>query len=532
MIRTNLTVSGVSFQDYRFLNLTRAISKNATTSFYDVTLDNPYGRHKTDFIVGNEVKIFADKDASPTTNIFTGIIDTITFQGEGLSERAILRGRDYSARLMDNTINTVVYSNFETGSIVNDVITDNLTDIGSANVGSTTVNIRRIAFNQIPIYEGIRQLALLSNHTFFVDNNKDLNFRPAGSIFTGTTLGSSNIISMTFDKTREGMANKIWVYGDRYFAAAPRELFAVGGTPGSVYTLQFQPHDTAVMTSNTTAGSNLKGGILNMNITNLTSGVDYLVNFFDRQIIFVSGTAIGYSTIPNANGSVIVNYNRDLPIIKYGEDRVSIATFGPKTEVTNDKSIKDPLTAQAIKDAKLALANPLNNITCNLRGWFTFSPGETVNVNVPDFDLVVSGLNVVEMNYAFTPETASSEEVISVKLDNREIDLTDEITDLRRRLDALEAGDRQTSDVFTRGEFAAGSFLIVGSYWALQPRWLGSEFRTWPTSNIPPIGSNFTPRLGILGSSTIVGAGSLSYLVATGFTFNPYQVKREGSYNY
>src|SRR3990167_9679901 len=221
MITTRTLISGIEYFDYKNLEVSKSMSDLGESSYFDITYDSPYGRHKTDFQVGQEIKIYADKDTTPaTTNIFTGIVENVTFDGEANEQKVGLRGRDYTARLLDNTINPVVYTNMETGSIVRDIIKNNLTDIGSTYVNNSNVVLPRISFNQIPIYDGLKQLADLSLYTFYVDDNKELHFEPTGSVFSSIQLGSENILNMTFDKTREGMANKIWVYGDRYLAGA------------------------------------------------------------------------------------------------------------------------------------------------------------------------------------------------------------------------------------------------------------------------------------------------------------------------
>lgn len=494
MITTKLTVSGVEFFDYKTLQLSRSISDNNTVSTYSAYYDSPYGRHKNDFIVGQEVKIYADQNTTPaTTNIFTGIIDTVNFQGEGLSEAVEIRGRDYSARLLDNTVQPIVYTNTEVGSIVRNIITNNLTDIGSANIQTTSplVVLPRIGFNQVPIFDAVKQLAEIAGYTFYVDNDKDLHFEPLGSQTANLTIDSGNTIRTTFDKTREGMANKIWVYGDRYLSAAPTEKFNVGspnvGGLGSVFTVTYNPFNSSV----SVLGSVRIGGVYNLNAT-LTSGTAYLVSFDDKQIIFPSGTEYGYY-LPPSGGSIVVNYDRQVPIVKYGEDSVSIQAYGAKTIVINDKSIKDPNTAITILETKLAETNPLNNIEAELKGWYTFSPGQTVNISIPDFNLVLSGLPVIEMQYDFNPYSVMSEEVLSVKLDNREINITDKIKDLSKKIGDIEAQDRQSADVYTRLQYSTGSVQIIGSAWNIKQQLINNSFMgTHPyNGRLGKIGSNF-----------------------------------------
>ena len=117
MIRTKIDVSGTEYIDYQRMNVTKVISDSNTSSYYDVELDSPYGRHSNDFNVGQEIEIYADKDADPTTLLLTGIVEEVEFTGGGTEEKVMLRGRDYTARLMDTTIQPTVYTNQEVGSI-------------------------------------------------------------------------------------------------------------------------------------------------------------------------------------------------------------------------------------------------------------------------------------------------------------------------------------------------------------------------------------------------------------------------------
>ncbi len=61
----------------------------------------------------------------------------------------------------------------------------------------------------------------------------------------------------------------------------------------------------------------------------LESGVDYLVSYQDKEIIFTSGTAIG-SSVPANGGSILVRYNREVPIVKTGQNRPSVQLYGLK----------------------------------------------------------------------------------------------------------------------------------------------------------------------------------------------------------
>ena len=472
----------------------------------------------------NEITtLFNNRSGTLDLMVFRGILDNMEFVGQELDQKVNLRGRDYMARLLDNKIEPTVYTNTEVGSIVKDIIKNNLTDIGSNYVQSTTTNLKRIAFNQTPIFDAIKQLSDFSNYSFYTDAQKELHFEFIGSDPVNKVLGSDSIIRLSYNKTREGMANKIWVYGDRYLAAAPTENLSVGspsvgGNLGSVFTLTFFPHNTQI----SILGTIRKGGIYQLENTP-SSGNVYLVNFEDKQLIFPSGTTFGYY-LPSSGGSIIADYDRSLPIVKYAEDRPSISSFGAKTLVITDKSIKDPNTAVDILNEKLLLTQPINNIEVEMKGWHNINPGQNINVEMGDFNLSTSGLPIIEVNYNLTPETALNEKIISLKLENRQIDLTDKIRDLKKKIDALEAQDKSSADFFTRLEYATGSMLIVGSYWELRTRFMGSSF----VLNDVSIGSLVPAErvaLGRLGSQT----GSLCFL---GDSRGPLTVQISGGYSY
>lgn len=353
------------------------------------------------------------------------------------------------------------------------------------------------------------ELGDLSNHIFYVDSYKNVHFEPLGSVASNLTFGSGNVIRMTYDKTREGMANKIWVYGDRYLAGFREKISTGSPAGGSVYTLISKPHNTQV----DYLGSLRKGGVFEMTVAN-TSGPDYLVNFHDRQLVFLSGTSIGYSSIPVSGGSILVTYDRDLPIVKYGENQTSIQNFGPKTKIIVDKSIKDPNTAVDILNSELLNTDPFNNIDLELKGWQIFSPGQIATVTMGDFNLDDS-FTIIDADYKFNPESVQQENVTHVKMDKKELDLTDKIRDMKKRLEALEASDLQSTDVYTRLQLGLGSMLVVGSYWEVRTRYFtGSEFRLWGEGASPPGVSGGGIVVGLLSSGTGLGAGSNSYLAS------------------
>ena len=83
------------------------------------------------FAICQEVTIYADTDINPpSTLLFRGILEDINYKGDDqLNEELILKGRDYSVRLKDITIQPTFYLNTEIGIIVRNLINFKYLDI-------------------------------------------------------------------------------------------------------------------------------------------------------------------------------------------------------------------------------------------------------------------------------------------------------------------------------------------------------------------------------------------------------------------
>jgi len=437
--------------------------------------------------------------------LFRGILETRSFEGEETNQNLSLTGRDYTARFKDLTVEPVTYTNSEISTIVTNIIQNEVPEITTNNVNATVITLPRIAFNHTTVFDALTQLAELANFVFYIDNNKDLHFEEKNSISSSLTFDNTNILSAQADTTRENFNNIIWVYGDRQLTTAPQHIFVQTAALGSVITLPYKPHNTQVRSSQFPAGSILKGGVFNMISPSSVSGLEYLVNFDDRQIIMVSGTTPGYSRIPPNGGSIVVVYDRSVPIAKFGQDNVSIANYGPKEKIIIDKNIKDPQTAKNILLTELQNSLPIDELEVRLKGWEVITPSNTAIINLPDFNLSGKTVGILEANYNFNPTTTQTEQVLSISLDNKMGDLTDQIVDLNKRLKKLEAGDTSDTDLITRLEFSEGSVLVVGSRWNVSIRGLGSSF----ILGVGPHGVTGPTFGGIIGSVVASGINFL-----------------------
>jgi len=523
MIKNKLQVNSVTFDDVLNLKVKRTMHDSNASSTFTATFDTPFGKHKSDFTVGQTVDIFAD-ETDATTKIFSGVIEKIRFTGKENTQKLTLSGRDYSLRLQDITAQPQVFNNTETSEIVTGLLTSNsVPDITTTNVNVTSTILSRMSYNHESLFDAFNELAMMSNSIFWVDEDKDLHWIERKSSSSGVTIGDSqnNLLDTDLNRSREGMANIIHVYGDRYLSGFKEQLSIGSPVGGSVFELISRPHNTEILY----LGSSLKGSVKDITLTP-TSGPDYAVDFFDRQVIFLSGTDIGYDSIPPSGGSVIVNYQRELPIVKCGQNDDSIKFYGPKTKVIRDKSIKDPNTALDLLQGALQDSNPLNRLKCKLKGWFTFTPGQTVIYDLSNFNISEIPMSIVEIQYNFNKNSIQDNSTISLVLSKKLLDITDKMKELDRRLVNIESPDISDSDVVTRLIQSKEECIVVGSCYSVYTSTVtGSQYHLYGTSFIPPINPWH------LASGTDQGHLAGSY-TGSASAFSPFSLQLSGGNDY
>lgn len=471
MIITKVEVDGVEFNDYQQMKVSRSIDQYNSSSNFSVTYDSPFGRHSTAFTIGKDIVIYAD-DTDGTTKLLTGLVERVSYQGTGTKQTITLIGRDYSLQLQDETVQPAVYTDSEISTIVTNIIDNNTDEITTNNVNVTDTTLSRIEFNHVPVFEALKKLSELAGFFFYIDNDKDLHFEKRDNVSSGIILDNTKLNKATLNETREGMANDIHVYGNRSLAGF-QETFNVSGAIGSVTTLLSKPRNTNV----TVDGLTQKGGIFQMTVIP-TSGADYLVSYNDQNLVWQSGTEIGYSSIPTSGQQIIANYDREIPIVKTGQNQASIALYKRKEKIITDKSINDPNTASEILRIELEKSDPFRGFESNIEGWYDITPGNTARVTLSDFN-IDEDVGILNTTYTFNKNTVQSEDIIRIKLDKKILDITDEITNIRTRLNAIEAADRGQSDLLTRLEVAQDQFSVVGSVWEIRTRSIAGDGLIW-----------------------------------------------------
>lgn len=405
-------------------------------------------------------------------NIFTGIIEDIRYTGEGIKDKMELSGRDYSARLMDRTVEPEVYTNLTAGSIVKDILNKYVDGITANNVDLSGSPINRISFNHTPVYDAIKQLADKEGFQFYVDNDKDLHFGLITGSSSNCVFDSSNVLKGNFRVRRDTVFNDIWIYGDRYLDGFKETFTAGSPNGGSIFTLLYKPSNTDV----TVGGSVIQPGAIYQISNFVGSEVKYLVNYDDRQIIFVSGTANG-DNVPSSGTSVVIDYKRLLPIVKNISDQGSIDTYGKRVKVIVDNNIKDPKTAEDLMYTELEKGiNPITEGNIQIDGVANLTPGYTCSVNLPREGITNEEYTIIEANYNLVTEDLLHDHPITIKLNKKLPDFTDKIKEILLDLKKLRAKDIGDSDYFTRYQQSTGSLSINQPSIEIYTRFTGSDY--------------------------------------------------------
>jgi hypothetical protein len=443
------------------------------------------------------------EDVKNDYKIFNGIVEDVKFTGKGIKERIDVTGRDYSARMMDRTVEPEVYNNLPAGSIVKDIINKYCNELNTGSVQDGTT-IQRIRFNHTPVYDAVSQLADNSNYIFYVDKDKYLHFEDSSELTNNVTLNSGNVLNGDFKEQRDTIFNQVWVYGDRYLDGFKETLTAGSPVGGSVFTLLYKPHNTIV----TVSGALIQpGGILDMLVGGAGAGsnVKYLISYEDRQVIFTSGTSQG-ANIPASGNSVVIQYDRDLPIVKVGDDETSKAEYGTRVKVIQDKQIKDPNTAELIMTTELNnFARPTIEGNLQLKGIVNLDVGKSVTVNLPNNNVINEEYDVIETKYDFSKSNILNDSILKVKLNGDLPKLDDKLKEILLDLKKLKTADMSDTDILTRYQRATGSIGIYSSGLEVWTQGIGSSFILghWGTGSYIDGGSTiyWASGNGVLGST-------------------------------
>lgn len=388
--------------------------------------------------------------------IFNGLIESVNYKGESNNEKIELSGRDYTARLMDVTVEPTVYSNLQAGSIIKDIVNDYVDEITTSGVTLAGSNIQRINFNHTPVYDAIKQLADSQDYTFWVDDSKDLHYTNLGGSISSSSLNNTNVLSADFKDQRDTLFNEIWVYGDKYLDAFKETTTYSGlASQGSLVVLGYKPHNVQVSIS---GGILQPGGIRNMNDTG--SNIKYLVDYDNKTIYFTSGVNQG-NNIPTSGNAVVIDYMRALPIVTTGRNDASVNSYGKRVKLIVDRNIKDPDQAELIMLGELdKYSDPIKEGNLKIRGIINIKPGEQVSIDLPNHNINNQTYDVISSNYDLNQANCQNDNVLKIKVNKDIPDISDAIKEILLKLKQAEAKEIESGEGLTRLEQATGQITI------------------------------------------------------------------------
>jgi hypothetical protein len=461
----------------------KSIGENNSSGRFELILNNNAGVFSDTFSNGDTIKIYLKKDSTAFSSndiVFSGVTEDIDYQGEGSTkDRLVLSGSQYTARLMDVTITPVIYNNTDYSNIVIDIIQNNLPEITTNNVVISGAIKTQVNFNHTSIFDAFKQLAKEINYTFYVDDDLDLHFEPKSSTSSGYILDTENISSSpqilksSFKTTTKGdFANSIWIYGDRILTGWKNNFTANGG---SVFTLDYKPHNTKVYVGGSISPK--IGGIYELT-SSVGSPTQYLVNYDQKNIIFVSGTSTGDNIPISGIDAISIEYDRQTPIVKFGQDNFSIDTYKKKQKIIFDRNIKSPTDANDRLIAELTeRSSPIIQGTISLHGVAKLNAGNTIIINSPIQKISNQTMDILEVNYDITPENLRSENIISSRLNKRIIDITDTLKSLAIEIKDLQLKESLSAgDIYPRVEFSTGSIGIKVKNWVAYKKDINDSF--------------------------------------------------------
>ena len=472
-IKTKLTIEGIEYTPLQMTVNKRMDDFDATSQFI-IKIPNDSGKYSSTFNLNDDVIIYADVGATPTTRILRGVVESVRFRGKDESEFIELEGRDYGCILQDIQVSPRIFKNQEASSIVKSLMIQNCNGYGITwnNVANTGIDIDKITFNNTSIFDALKQVAEIVGYYFYMDEDKDLHFVQNDSVSSGKTFDRANVIESDFTNDDSGIYNHVKVYGDRQLTGA-QEVFPVQS--GSVYTLDDKPSNVVVTGS--VYPNNIviyPGGILNVNDPD-DENVRWLVDYDSKQVILADGDTAGYNTGWAGSQAIIIDYQRSSPLISVKQDITSQTTYGRKDKWIIDRNIKSQDEANTRAVTFLAEnKDPIVYGKLDVCGICNLTPGNTAIVNIPYHNISYQNYMVLNAMYTFTPENCLKSQVLKVTLNKKVRDFTDLMKEQELRLRALEGTMIDTS--VTNVELAIGSvFTEISSYNAIS-RSIGSAF--------------------------------------------------------
>ena len=225
----SLTIGGVAKTALWVVGSLRINARLNTRNRASFGLVDPTGAYRP--TVGAEVII-----ADGATRYFGGFIDSyteqLTIDGNQTALSYEVEAVSYDA-LCDRRL---VAASYESGSqtlstIVSDVVTNYLTGDGltATNVDTGPI-IDRLKFNYEPASRVFDELANITGYAWWVDESKNLYFKPRAGVAAPFAIDSTNARKVTVNRTTETYRNKQLIRAGVDLTASRTENFTGNGT--------------------------------------------------------------------------------------------------------------------------------------------------------------------------------------------------------------------------------------------------------------------------------------------------------------
>lgn len=308
-----LTIGGSNKTSLLVVNTLRTESRLNTRNRASFTLTDTTGAYRP--TVGAEV-VFADG----TTRYFGGFIDTysesLTVTGNTVSLSYDVECVSYDA-ICDRRLVAASYeSPTQTlSTIVLDIVTNTLSGDGlnTSNVDTGPI-IDKVKFNYVPASLVFDELSNLTGYAWWVDESKNLYFKPRAAVAAPFEITTSNAREITITKTPETYRNKQLIRAGVDLTTSRTENFTGNGTQ-KAWTLAY---DVGVAPTTITVGGVGK----TIGVKGVDTGKDWYYQLGSPVIAQDDGAAA-----VGAGVAIAVTYQGQYPILIAAQNDPEIASI-------------------------------------------------------------------------------------------------------------------------------------------------------------------------------------------------------------
>jgi hypothetical protein len=322
--------------------------------------------------------------------LFGGFISRVEPVEIGKGDLIVYRveATDYTYILINKNAQKVY-----TSQTLNAIVTDLISTYVDSGYGLTTTGvdtgptIDTVSFNHIPLRKAFEKLAKITGYEWWVDYQKDINFKPkkAASAPETITDSSNNHMSLSIDADLSQVRNSIVVKGGKEETSAFFSQTIEADGVAREWILREKPTQVQHIKENTVAQN------FGEDPTDEETGNDYMFNKAEKYVRVVVA-----DPTPTAGTDIEVSYKYEVPVIVLLQDATSIGAIkaleggdGIHEYTIFESSIKSKAEARQRALKELAeYADPLVNGVFTTRTGLLgagsyFVPGQELTVNSP-----------------------------------------------------------------------------------------------------------------------------------------------------